>query len=351
MWVQIDRDIFDESNLKGLNYIFQILSWYPQNSIPRYKIFIDLDDVRETSNYRELKSIEKNFDELIEAQFNEFVTSSTSRLKKDYIITNKKGSLKFNIEEAITFFSQPVSIILENNKNDAYFIKSIIHHFDKDERIVVEHLKNGWIKFENAGGCSNVINFMEGFLSSFENLAYKNNREVTEYFRGLVILDSDKEYLLQPINNNQNNLKKELNSKGISIIHILEKRMMENYMPIEVFQNLKIVLKGKDRNLPLIKWIDVYLNLSDEQKDFLKYYDGFNSRFTDLSKEVQKLYSNLSQHNFGILSNGFKFEGKDFKNKFPLLFMTSDRVNKRTLNARAKSNELEEILEKIKGIL
>ena len=59
MWIEIDSDIFQKSDFKGLNYLYQILSWYPNHSIPRYKIFIDLLKVENTQNYEQLKGVEK----------------------------------------------------------------------------------------------------------------------------------------------------------------------------------------------------------------------------------------------------------------------------------------------------
>lgn len=351
MWISIDKDIFENSDFEGLSYIFHILSWSPKNSISRYNILIDLEGIKQLENYTKLKEVVKDIDFLLEKEFDDFISTKPKNSKADFNITNKKDVSNFNIEESIRFFSQPVSIILENNKNDAYFIKSIIEYLDTNG-VLKEHLKNGWIKFENAGGCSNVKNFLEGELNSFEDLAFRNHRNKFDYYRGIVILDSDKDYPTQSIQPKYGILLNFLESIGLKDnIHILEKRMMDNYMPDEVFDEIILELTNSKDDGILKKWINVYKNLDSTQKDFLKYYDGFSFDFNNLTVGVQTLYNNQQGANFDILKSGFKYKVKGFKNEFPLKFSTSSRVNKHTLESRSGSNELNLILSKISKLL
>ena len=340
MWVEINKDIFEKGDLKGLNYLYQILSWSPLNSIRRYNIFIDFEKVKDSPNYKKLKEIENKFDELIEAEFNKFITESSRNTKRDYTVTLKKIEGGFTIEESIRFFKQPVSIVLENNKNDAYFIKAIIYHFDKDG-VIKEHLKNGWIKFENAGGCTNVENFIKGELKQFEDIAAKNNKEESGYYRGLVILDSDKEYSTQPTKQEYIKLAEYLNSQSIDY-HILLKRAMENYMPDKVFENLRNEYKLRPNKYKiLLNWINAYSNLSSPQKDYLNISSGFptdeHGNRKPFSPDVQNLFSNVSAANLDKLQNGFKYPG--FKNNYAYLFEKNEMVNKATLKNRITSTD------------
>lgn len=354
MWIQISKDIFETADYKGLNYIYQILSWFPKNN-PRYKIFIVPDQVKETQNYNNFKNSDHDFENLVEQQFNEFIQTQPAEKKCDYIITNQKGDKNFNIEEAIRFFSQPISIILENNKNDAYFIKAIINYLD-GSGILKEYIENGWIKFENAGGCSNVKNFIEGELKSFEDLASRNSKDTYHYFKAFILLDSDKEYLTQNQKPQYTTLISYLNSINIDSekFHILEKRMMENYLPDEVFISLKNKYVNKYKSRGLLSWINTYLSLRDVQKDFLNIKDGFSKEIDKnnvrkpLKTEISDLYSNVTGQNFTIIDNGFKYP--DFKNAFSELFYKSDRVNKSSLQTRANSDELIIILNKIRKL-
>lgn len=354
MWIEISKDVFEESDIKGLNYIFQILSWFPK-TISRYNVFINLDEIKHTDNYKKIKLSDINFDEYVEQQFNDFILSNPRNNKRDFTITNKSGASNFNIEEAIRYFNQPLSIVLENNKNDAYFIKALFCHFDSSG-VLSEYVENGWIKFENAGGCTNVKNFIEGELKSFEDLASRNNRNPHDYYRGFIFLDSDKEFLSQPQKNQYNNLIAFFNAIGIDAqkYHVLEKRMMENYMPDEVFKELKDLYRGNPRKQNLVDWINAYLNLSHEQKDFLNIKSGF-SKETDatgvrkpISLDVLNLFA-ISAHNLSILDGGFKF--LDFKNLFSELFYKSTRINKTTMLNRSNSNEFNEILGKLNKLL
>lgn len=344
MWIEIDKTIFEKSDFKGINYLYQILSWFPNGSIPRYNVFVDLSTVEIFDNYRKLTSIEYDLEKLLEEEFNDFVNSHPKKSRPKYKVTSDKGQYCYNIEEAILFFNQPISIILENNKNDSYFIRAIIEYFDK-EGTVKEHLKNGWIRFENAGGCTNVMNFLKGYFQTYESIALKNNRPENQYFRGFILLDSDKEYPTQVKKKQYEDLEKELKNNGIDNIHILEKRMMENYMPDEVFKALKKSLKQQD----LLDWIQVYETLTDEQKDYLDYHKGSKISWNTLTGELAKLYKPISPTNYNKIKDGFKYP--DFKTAFPKLFLDSPHVNKQSLKNRVATSELEDILQKIKNIL
>jgi hypothetical protein len=194
MWIEINKSCFESSDFKALNHLYQILSWYPTESISRYNVFVDINAVENTQNYKKLSTIETQLNAVLEQDFNTFVNTKPARTPKDYEITAQSSKTTFDIEEAIRFFNQPIAIVLENNKNDAYFIKAIIKYFGNNQNKAREHLNNGWISFQNAGGCSNVQNFMEEYWSVFYDLAIRHGKSPAAYFRGLVILDSDKAY-------------------------------------------------------------------------------------------------------------------------------------------------------------
>ena len=368
MWINITRDIFEEAEFKSLNFLYQILSWYPTDSNPRYNILIDTERVKNTDNFKSLSTIEKNLTEYLDIEFSSFVNSS-SQISYKISYTSKKQN--FNIEEAILFFSQPVSIVLENNKNDSQFIITIIQHFGRKGEFnkAQEHLDNGWIQFENAGGCSNIANFIEGFLAKFKIIAGKNNRSASDYFRGLIIIDSDKEYETQGSKHEE--LINKLKFLGVeNCVHILEKRMMENYLPKEVFEEL-VSQRSVIINNDLKDWLDVYLNLNNEvQKDFLNIPDGFppkKDKFDSsgerklVQPEILELFS-LTENdiNFKKLDRGFQFKGFDttgklkiggsFKEEFPNLFR-KPVVNQQNLTIRDGKGELQIIANKISELL
>lgn len=359
MRIEISKDIFEHSDFQGLAYIFQILTWSPVNSIPRYNLFVNTEKISHTQNYKKLvvqnSTTETIQAKIIEEEFTETILTGTQNTHINYRITNKKGIKNFNIEEAIRFFSQPVSIVLENNKNDSYFIEAIIYHFDK-AGIVKEHLRNGWLRFENAGGYRNVQNFLEGCFKSFYDLASRNNKEPSHYYRGMIILDSDKNYTNEPIKQQYNNL---IQNFPDIIFHILDKRAMENYMPEEVYEDIKQEIKSNKTEHnnweKMISWIDTFLYLSHDQKNFLNISDGFPKYIDKESKERKPIKNEILElfglteisQNFKVLDKGFRYKGKEFKNEFPLHFIKSSKVNKQSLSKRDGKNELQEILSKI----
>lgn len=343
MWIEIKHDVFESSDFTGLSYVFNILTWYPKK-FPRYKVFVDLEKVNKTENFLKFQNSFPGFLELIEQNFNEFLISRLSFQKPLFQITHEKNKGSYNIEESIRYFSQPLYILLENNKNDAFFVKALFNHIDTDKKLQ-EFEENGWIVFENAGGCKNVANFMKGFLSSFIDLAARNNRETYDYLKLFILLDSDKNYMLQAIKSEYESLIDYL--EGINLnednYHILEKRMMENYLPDEVFQELKATLALKSSERQNVQWIDAYLYLSDEQKDFINIDKGLNIQ------NSENLYKSLPQSTIEILARGFKYS--NFKNSFPEFFISSPFVNRATLRNRANSDELDRIINKIKSLI
>ena len=339
MIIEIKENTFKSNNFKGLNYLIQILT-YKQ----RYELFVELAIVRYTGNYQKL-----DFDDqkVIEDSYNKIVQEGTT--PKYFVSESNVDGNVFCIEEAIRFFNQPVSVILENSLNDQRFLCAIIKHFDS-AREVQRHLDNGWIQFENAGGCTNVINFIQGKLHSFNNLSHRHNKDNRAYLRCFVLLDSDKEYPLAPTKPELEKLLAFLNKNDIKS-HILEKRCMENYMPDEVFNDIAYTAELK-------KWFDAYHDLSNEQKDFLNIPDGFSSKNPDgtpkstrnvLKRDVQDLYSDVSQPNYETLDRGFKMA--NFNTTFPRYF-EHRQVDKLTLQSRCgNTNELQGILNKIADLL
>ncbi|WP_396149698.1 hypothetical protein [Flavobacterium sp.] len=389
MWIKINKDIFENSDFKGLNYLYQILSYNPSTSSrPRYNILIDTEKVKETENFKKLVSVEKSLIEFIDLEYIYFSTLSPSI---PYQVSLKSVKSHFNIEEAVLFFNQPVSIILENNKNDSNFILAIIKYFGNDNNYnkAQEHIENAWLQFENAGGCGNIPNFLEGFLNQFKTIAKKNNRNLIDYFRGIIIIDSDKDMERQFVKTSCISLLGKLNALGFDTsdiidknsgeilnrntnFHILEKRMMENYLPKQVFQEIKRQTDRLD-NEEIKDWLDVYLNLtSKEQLDFLNIPDGFqpkdnkfdkNNVRKEIDNDILSLFElNTSDIQFKKLDRGFKFQGfknegnlksakeSSFKNEMPDWFKKSF-ISRQNLEERDGKGELQNIQNKINKLL
>lgn len=368
MWINITKEIFEKSDFKSLNFLYQVLSWYPVGASIRYNIVVDTEKVNGFANFQKLLSVEKDLKEFLDIEYSYFLTSSSSI---SYKVTSKKAQTNFNIEEAILFFNQPVSIILENNKNDSQFIRAIITYFGEIEgkNKAQEHLDNFWLQFENAGGCTNIPNFIEEFLERYRKIADKNGRKKSDYFRGIIIIDSDKEFESQT--SKHDNLISKLNSLGIEVskIHILKKRMMENYLPREIFEDIQRQ-PSVQQNVDLKNWLDVYLSLkSSSQMDYINIADGFppKKKFESddsrksVDSEILTLFGlSITDENFKKLDKGFKFQGFDeqgnlktgssFKDEFPNLFR-KPIINRQNLEDRDGNGELQKIVSNINKLL
>ena len=248
----------------------------------------------------------------------------------------------FTIEEGIRYLLQPVSIVLENSKNDGYFISEMVRVYNNEK--LAKALDEQWVCYVNAGGCSNFRNVLEVMLSQH------NGRK--KFLRCYVILDSDKHAKNHIVPKTQK-YEKELNEMGVPY-HIWEKRMMENYVP--------------DGALKDSSWKDAYVHLSDEQKDFYYFSGGFEKDekyeeegFVRIPNSVgrkallpceEELYSSVSEVNYQKLRCGMPAYSKEL---FPKLFKDPSVVNKTSMRSRLSVdgglNEVELVLENLSKLL
>ena len=347
MVINLEKGVFKERDFKGLNFFIQLCTY---NN--RYEIYTEIDEVLKNSkefkrlDYDDQCSLENNYNSLITNQ----LIGSDVFLKPKYVITTeiKEEENYFTINEAIRYFIQPVSIILENSKNDGYFVNAIFKYFATDTRIQ-NNLNNNWIQFENAGGCTNIINFIEGKMQSFNSLP---KTDKSKYLRCFVLMDSDKLHPTDKLKSNKLKTLKELVKNNIPR-HILRKRSIENYVPIKEIASLR-------NNYPL--WIDSYNNLSNQQKDYFSIEKGLCGFDENHQPKKTKVQINLDTNNLFdeimiepiinlILVNGLKYQGYgSFKGNFPKLFELPI-LNKDFLKERANSDELENIITKINKLL
>lgn len=352
MWIEIKNDVFETNEFEKMSFLLKVLYELPKGSSnTKGNIYVDIGNILNSNLFQNLSSTDRG---LIEDSLKLLAYEDEQNIK--YVISNQNG---YNLDEALEFFREPLWIVLENSNNDSYFIKSIINHFDDEKKYVTDCLNNRWIQFANAGG-SSVKHQIKEKLSSFDYLVSTHGTNNNKYYRGFVILDSDREFLGQARKDDYNNLIPYLVSNGISW-HILEKRAMENYMPDEVINEIK-TKKSKSKNpedKKCVSWINVYEHLSSEQKDFTNYVG--QKPFADLDPAAQNLFQNQLTTNYQILSNGISYRDNEthgieederrFKNAFPRLFVQSPLVNRFTLENRCGCNELQRIYSQIKSML
>lgn len=364
MKVRIDKSAFEEAIGRDrqleLSFLLHIIL-YKQ----RYELKLTDDEILGCDSYKRLMQSEREIIKQLIAY--EIISSASSDADCEVKSGGETERCRkvFSPSEAITYLLQPLSVILENGYNDSHFMKAIFRLFNPSGELM-RQIKEGWIRFENAGGCSNVKNFL---------LARRGyDGELQKFLRCYVLLDGDRRFPTDTEPDTKyKKLTEQLTEWGISY-HVLEKRCMENYLPDEAMNSLK--------NNTTKSWIDAYLTLSPEQKDFISIAEGFR---TDISKEEkrtvrekesklqtkdlnkrkksyvrgflppkeQSFYVNVSRGNFLHLESGLKIG--NFKTQYPQKF--DDEVNVYKANMQIRTNhqsdplELEHIADSICALL
>ena len=328
MVVEILGDIFITPPAFGLDHLIQICLYKA-----RYPLLIPINKVRKCKAFTELRQSDCL---ALEQQFNAII-QGVKKVPKVKI--SGTDSRLFDVEEGIWYLSQPLSIVLENSLNDEYLWKAAIKFLTTD-KLLQNAVNNGWLHFENGGGCGNVANVVEAKSKSFEALPKNNYR----YLRCYVILDSDKDYPTSPQKSSYDVLLDKLDEMDV-FVHILEKRSMENYLPDETFATISGISQA---------YREAYLALTPLQKDFFNIHKGFKriASRTDLSAEVALFFDSVSDTHFDFLNMGA--EMANFKSDFPT-FMEDHHVHKTTLKNRVAHqrdpDELENVLNEIVELL
>lgn len=259
---------------------------------------------------------------------------------------------RFAPTEINEYLNSPATIVVENGKNDGCFVRAIMKHFAPSINFE-EQLSNSFVVIDPASG-SGAKSRIEYFLNI--------HHDQPKYLRCLVIVDGDKRF---PGDNTYGSYQTQqtdgayFQSKNVTY-HVLEKRAMENYMPDEVFEH--------NRNVFSDDWVNAYLYLTEEQKDYYYIAEGFQKDipnykrqaqiydWQDLPNGIQTLYRDVVQTaNYHHLLKQPYHHG-NFKNDFPVYFVNSPYVYKDSLLRRSPCNasgksEIEEIAEKIRQLL
>lgn len=332
MKVRIDKSVFadatNEANLMELSFLLHIIIYKH-----RYELKVTDAEVLDSYSFSKLTQTEQN---IIEEEVTQTIMTSTTNTDCEVKSGGDVEDTKkiFSPSEAIIYLLQPLSVILENVLNDSHFIKALFQLFDTTGELM-RRTNEGWIRFENAGGCSNVRNFLTSRIKTYG--------DKQKFLNCYVLLDGDRRYPSDPEPGKKyKRLISDLNNLKVGN-HILEKRSMENYMTDEAIESF--------RNVENQGWINAYLTLNACQKDFFSIAEGFTKDINkdqkatvrhkesllmtkDLDRRKvsyvrgflpiaeQSFFGSVSKGNFLHLEKGLKM--KDFKVKFPEKF--SDRV-------------------------
>lgn len=249
----------------------------------------------------------------------------------DSSINNKEKPYTFEIQNLYFYLSEPAYLIVENEISDVAFFQTIMRCFPKESKKIKEALaqRPEWLIIKNAGG-----------KGQMEKIA-KHLKERNESARIFIFRDSDKRF---PTNENNDVGKLEDFCKKNDIsFHILQKREIENYLPLSALATLT------DKK----EVFEAYKQLNTAQQDFYDMEKGFGGK-NEIPNDCEGLWDNIDKKkpNFQHLRNGFC--GNNGKRLLETLFQNQDLITKESLLARCQStgqNELKELLGKIVKIL
>jgi len=148
----------------------------------------------------------------------------------------------------------PLKVLMENRR-DWSVIEAAIRVYDKQR--IAEAYAQGWLEPVGCGGKGEVLPAIK-WQPAKARLA--------------VFVDSDKESLDHPIGDAQEKIKRECERRKIPC-HILEKREIKNYIPVQVFEEI-----SKNAHSIQKTKIEEWIRFSDEEKDFKHIEKHFKSR-------------------------------------------------------------------------
>lgn len=314
------------------------------NSKDRHLLYIgthqNFDNIQKSDWYQHLRPSSK---EQIELSFVE--SFNLSKEKNIILISNQNSPTTFSLFEAFEILSKPLIVILENIEYDKYFLDSLILNFKELGTKIRKYYDNGWITYMNGGG-NNIANVINTMKDRFEKNKAVFPKDSSKYLKAFVIIDSDKKFPSE----------REVADDKIGLLklikenlkyHVTLKREMENYLPDEIISEIP---KNED-------YKRAYLRLTSEQKDFFDLQEGFpDKNFNDLENEIKNLYNSVQEEDRKVFRKTrlefYKENDKkdNFKPRFAKLF-ESKNITRKNLEARANSNELEIILQKINELL
>jgi len=340
MRVRILKDIFEtDVFLDDLDNLFKYFRTGKHSLV-----LSDIDAIealKATDWYEENPRNQKIIDKFIKA------SAKKNSGRKSITISSQNTDINFKPGEAVRYLDQPLTILLENSVNDSPFINAVIKHFDSDGTLKIAKDEQ-WFKYGMGGGSSIAAVVKSDLRESFNHQSFTKDKKV--YLRYFVILDSDKSWPGMTVPD----YKVETFRENDVLHHVLHKREMENYVPVEAIRKLG----------------DNYLNLyirfpKDEQKDFFDIQKGFAGKARNRMQpvEVLALYpeSEVPFGNWEVLKQGItmeKYKGNLFKTEFSKLF-DDNTVTTATMQAMIRHqpkhegglNEYEFIIDNIKKLL
>jgi len=227
-------------------------------------------------------------------------------------------------DDAYRCLDKPAYVVAENSESDGNFILAMIHAFNR-KKLLDAHTE-GWWEFKHLGGFGEVEKQVDQVIDATYGP-----------LRIFVLADSD---CLYKGHETQTFKKVDTYCKSANIpYHILNKRKIENYLPITILQ------KKFDKKSVL----QAFLNLTQEQRDFYEMKGGFkkdSDGHAIVPKEQKKLFAHLSQKILDKLCGGFGEIWEYFKDCRSMITKESIKIS-----CLSDPDEIDRILDNIESLI
>ncbi len=203
------------------------------------------------------------------------------------------------LEEALQILGQPLSVVVENQRNDRDFLLAVA---DTHQRKALRNaLEGGWLRFDHGGGLSEMIESLEEAKSS------PGHR-----MRSFWVFDSDSLAPGRPSPDSRS--LRRLCRKWVDF-HCLERRSAENYLPLPAIR--EIWARERDQR-ERAKAARAFGRLDDGQRHHFNMKGGFRgdekrldvferkSKYTaKIAAETRTLFADVDAETTASLATGF----------------------------------------------
>lgn len=279
-------------------------------------------DINGRSGKRNLEMLEKSYTKTI------YPASGSTKIHSILLMItncNESGRQYLKADDAYRCLDKPAYIAVENSESDGNFILAMIHAFNR--KGLLDAHTEGWWEFKHLGGFGEVEKQVDPIIAATYGP-----------LRIFVLADSD---CLYKGHETQTFKKVDTYCKSANIpYHILNKRKIENYLPINILQ------RKFDKKKSVLQ---AFLCLTQEQKDFYEMKGGFkkdSDGHAIVPKEQKKLFARLSQKILDKLCGGFGEIWEYFKDCRNMITKESIKIS-----CLSDPDEIDRILDNIESLI
>ncbi|EOA6549854.1 alpha amylase C-terminal domain-containing protein [Vibrio vulnificus] len=253
MLIELDESIFVDKYNSQLDYILQ-------SGLQGF-VYVNFESDKPRVN----KWISKNNDEWNRVLDTYLLDSSSFEIYNSAIVKDvEKSNFDSQVpiltpDDAVVVLKKPVELYLENSRNDKRFLSLVLNKY---ERMLLSKLEDKELISFSSGGVDELYKLL------CDNVSKKGRRN-----KRFVLIDSDST-APNVISESAVRITEHCQSNSISY-HVLERRAIENYLPIQFLIN-RLRPEYKVPTNKDYKKYTTYLSMTPEQRYHFHMKKGFN---------------------------------------------------------------------------